>query len=730
MNLIGGLGGLATGSKLSNITKEELKAIKNKISKNEKLDIEQAKQLQEAVKDGGKVLEQKIYDELRSEVTNNLEEQIYKTQSILASNTKSVNNMNSENISKIEKAFNNVTNSRNNEILDEILNGVENVNIDKTNISSLLTKSKKTEKEINKFTDSFSSSTGNLTEGELKSAIKEEALTKARKNIKNKVEEAGVQYEKALADVKDQKIKVGAIDVKKDMNDKLLNETDTKTLNHYGEKLNQAEKVEDLIKIQREINEDLYRADDSTKYLLNDIKSKINDYYSTEAKEGNEAFKKILEANEQYSKDKAIIDADREILDTLHGGRDKFRKAENRTLEESSTAYDNYNKLSPEQQQRLLELTENNEVFRNINRTKIDNKKFDTYSDLELKNAFGDRSEEAIKLAHAYGAELPTNELVQQITNAFVNAPKSKQMLADDYKKIINDISSQIKDSEKAKQLNKFAETLVKEKQTFQQAKLFADLKTGNTEILANKIKTIDDIDNLYKIRDILTDKNGLSNTDIKTLHQYIDDTVNIKKQEFVDGLTSISEKYKATGEQELGSYIKDITSFLESRGALAEKLYNNQNITQNLKTLQTELNKIPQQLQELSEKAKQLKESNPIFQKLKTILSKNQSAQAEQSWGSVAVSNILLGLITGHSFIALGKAFAEKVIPQIMKSISNKKLNKLSEDPKYFAKQFKIFKQEARNISNLTNNVHTDLMKNISKYYGNLINSTIAPEQ
>lgn len=723
LTLVSGLGGLAISSKLSNITKEELKAIKNKISKNEKLDVEQAKQLQELVKDGGTLLEKKIYDDLRGEVVTDLEKQIYKTHTILNTNTKSVNTMSSENISKIEKAFNNVTNSRNNEILDEILSGAENINIDKTEISHLLTKSKKVEKEINKFTDSFSSSTGDKNIGELKSAIKEETLTKARQNIRNKVEEAGAQYENALSGVKDQKIKIGAIDVKKDMNEKMLNETDTKLLNYYGDKFNKAEKVEDLIKIQREINEDLYRADDSTKYLLNDIKSKINTYYTTEAKNGNKAFQKIIEANEQYSKNKAIIDSDRDILDKLHGGSDKFKKAENRTLEESSTAYEKYNTLSPEQQARLLELSDNNEVFRNINRSNIKKDKFDTYSDLELRNAYGDKSEEAITLARSYGSDLPANELAQQVTTAFINSTKTKQILADDYKKIMNNISSQIKDKSKAEQLNNFTDSIIKEKQAFQQAKMFSDLKTGNAELIAKKVKTPDDVDNLYNIKNILSNKTGsnIDKNDIATLNSYINDVIEIKKKDFVNAFENITQNISET--ENINTSVDKITKYLEDTKELASKLYNNRNISQNLDTLNQSLPKIKQTIQELKDKAKELKESNDTYKKYSEFVNKtNNNTNTDNTVAQTVLYSILSGNITKGIYTTIGNMF----LKSFAKYLTNRRLRKLSEDPHFFAKKFKVFKQEAHKMANLENSLNIDLMRNLNKYYGNLISNTI----
>lgn len=611
--------------------------------------------------------QKELEKELRDNLMFNLKQELYNFKGVF-DRPQGIRMFSGRDIEKAQTIFNNVTKQADYNIIDDLI--AKNIPFENNTTLPFVQDREATSKVADLFK--------NNNIAELKTAITDDLLKNVKTTIQNKVKQAGENYEAIIKSLQEEKINsADIINKNKEILTDIITPDEANIVEKLNIKLKNAETVKDLIGIQRLIADNIYASsNDTRKYILTKVNNNIRDYFKEQANK-NKNFQSIFEANEQYSVAKADITKDREILEKLLGGRDHFKKPENRVLEESTVAYEAYKKLTPEQQDRLIALANlgDENVFEQISKTTLNPEKFHTYSNLELKNAFGKKSEEIIALSKQLRDPLNLNEA-------------SKQVL-DMYKKDIIDTNSFkefFQNSPVWSKIQPWVDNVIEEHDIFKESKFFSYIKRGNINEAVKSIKSSADVDLIEKMGKTLLGKLGDSHADVVYFSDFVKQ---IKEQKAHDLETSFEKLVEKTENKFSDSSIKQVLSYIKANKDIFAKIYNDPKhyIRKNFQQLENSLQQIQQQYNNIIEDAKNMADSNKYWGNyLKAVGKKNKkNEKLEQS-----IANIPLLLFSGNVVNAtignlLGGLFLN-ICNHIKSRLSSKQIKKMSQDINYFS--------------------------------------------
>lgn len=669
-----------------------------------KKDYTEVKALQQKFAKGD--FEKQIYDDTRQEIVNKLEKELYKQKSIFEDATDLP-----KDVQTAEVMFKRSVDSRDKEKVKEIFekyNNGEKIEIKPTSFAI------KQDPELLDKINSFLAKTRNgAQERDLLESVTDETVTPFKEHIQTLSKQAGEAYENQVKDLNGIEIdNIKALEtVGKNVKNNVASPEQEKISEYYTHRLAEAKDAKDLINLNREINQDIYSApNDGVKYTLNQIKEGIKQYFKEESKE-NENFQKILEANEQYSVAKKVIDERRAILDKLHGERDRYHQAENRKLEKSSVAYEKYKNLTPEEQKTLLENStpETADTFRKINLSTIKTEDFGKYSDIELQNAFGQNWQQAKEYSQAL-ASFPNgatqSHVMQQALEEFRTGNISQKELED-----ISTLFKKGVSVEGQKELDTLINQAIKEQQLFKQYKFIKPLREGKIDATAGLIKDTSDLKVLKTMQENL--KNTFKG-DSKRIDDFIDGVYKIKRNEFTEEINKLYEGDKLNYEK-IGDY------FTKNKEYISELFENNKNINHNLQVFTEEFlpetKKLLEQAKETAKKMTEQCEEWTRYKKMEqglqdTINKTEKKFFNEEDLNRSFIAQILSGNLF-HTLLLHSTIYYSR---KAVKVFASKKLTKLREDPKYFQEKILKQKKDYKQSLELAQSIFKTLSKKFSR--------------
>lgn len=724
-----GLAGAILGDRSMNSLVNNLKTLKGR---KVEVDLTEAKTLQEKFKNDG-AFEEDLFDKQRENIVKNIKDELYKPQGFFE-NIETIKNKKLSDIQTAEVMFKRSTATRNNEKIKEIIDKYSNGQTVKLKPTFVLAPDTET---IGKIESLLAKARGGTQERDLLENIKDETVQPFKEHIKKSSEEAGKAYEESIKGLPEEKIESSKIleNITDKIKSNVASPAQEKICSYYLNKIKESKNVGNLISINKEINQDIYStSDDGIKYTLGQVKDGIKQYIKDEST-NKEQFKKLLQANEEYSTAKEAIDEKRAILDNLHGGRDRYSKAENRELGKSSVAFKGYLELTPEEQKVLLANLpeEQANAFRKINLHKLKSEDFGRYSDIELENAFG---KEMFPEAQGYSKRLAdfsskgssNSQITQQAFKEYLDGKIPQNELEN----IITDLKKGLK-PEGQTMIDDLFKQITEEQQLFKQAEFMPYLRDGDINKTAKNIKSIEDVNALNSIKENIYKNFGERNKDAKAIDNFIMEVKNIKKQEIVDDIQNILERnnnFIDTPE----SFIKNIDNFGEyiaKNKEMINILYDNdKSIKENLDYLINEcLPKQKQMFEEAKQIASNMAEQCKEYAKY-TEIKEKLTKKAQEDIKFFNTHDALRAFIA-HSFtqtwwfslLTYGLAYSYRKISQ---SMARKNLNKLKENPKFFKKKILEQQKDYKKTYELANNIYKDIVKSVAiKDYTKIIVGT-----
>ena len=569
---------------------------------------------------------------------------------------------------------------------------------------------------------------GKIKARDLPNMIVDETLKPFKEYISKAIEDAGEKYEKGVASV------VG-IEIDKQKLQKTFREIEhdaftsaeqEKVIGYFDKKISTAKKVEDLVKINREINKELYSVrDDGIRYTMNQYKQGINDYFKEEAKslqkERADAFSKLEQANIIYSREKEIIDRDRAILDKLQEGKDKYRKPENRNITSASVAIKGYKQLTTEQKERLLSLLPegNASLFRRLALEDVKIADFGKFSDLELRTMFGKgRAEKAISYAKRLASNEHTKtECMTRLTESYMN----QEITSETYYKMTCALSKGLQEVQK-QALRQRANTIIKEQQLFQEAKFMKYLQNGDIKETVNRIKTADDIQSLSNLVRNAEEGFGATNPYVKRMQETVTNIQNKVKENVLAEYDILAGRITAEdtetniikGIEEIGKYLKDNKEFLT-------KLYEgNKGFQTNIDNFTREiLPSLQARVQNFYKGLERQAQSDPILAKYQDLISKINKSNTKITDKFRLLQELpLFGGIGGK--VSIGTMIGTRILLSVLRNFflrrNSIKMEKLMSDPRYFARKFKGLLPIIKESETLMEKIQKDTTKSLAR--------------
>lgn len=669
----------------------------------------EAKTLQKKLKDIGGTEDfiNKTAEEQRQTIVKDIESELYKPQGLIET-LKTIKEKSTKDIQTAEIMFKRAVEHEDKNTIENIINNYSNGV--KKDINEIFTQYKNIQEpeNIQKIESLLAKAKGGTQERDLMDIITDETVLPFKEKIKQKVEEASQKYESNIKDLPEEKI--NATEIKANIMQKtksnVLSEDQKQIENYYLKKIDESKNIGDIINLNKEINQDLYSApNDGVKYSLSQIKEGIKQYIKKESKE-KEQFQKLLQANEEYTKDKTNIDELRQILDKLHGGKDRYYKAENRELEKGSIAFKRYKSLSPEEQKILLENLPKNqaETFKKINLQKMNSKDFGKYSDIELQNAFDENLyKEAQGLSVSSSKGLSNSGVMQQMVKDF----KNEKITSDDLQTMAQ-VFKETLTPEGATKLDEFINRVQKEQSVFKQAEFMPYLRAGDTSKAAQYIKTADDLKMLYTMKERLQ-----TVSDKEAVNSFFDTILQKKQKEFAENLSQKIEN------DDMMKNIDNLEKFLSKNKNYYQNLYNNNdNFTKNLNDLLEKY--IPSQrksFEEAYKKAEELANNNQIFQKYIKTKNKLEKIKNEKAFGiKENIPAFLTHTFTHNWWLTLMTKAVTFGYKQLQKALLQKKMKNFVEDPKYIEKLLKQQNVFAESIQNFIEHLAPNVKKTLKE--------------
>lgn len=731
VGLVGAVFGDVGVSKLGSLVKDTLK---------KKPDLETTEELQKSFTASAKYekgkteFEEKLFDEQRKDLINELKEELYKPEGIIKS-TSGLKQKTVEDLRTAQLLFQRSVKSRDQEKIGELLG---NTLAEENTVKELPFTPREPEAVSQNLARFLAKNKGQVRTRDLDTLINEEAVKPFKEKIKQEIEEASKQYENSVKEI--QNVNVDAqkiIALVKENTKGAVNTLDQeKIIQHYGEQLSEVQNISDLIKVNRELNKDLGRVrDDSLRYTLNQVKSSVNKYIKDEASivsdntlfaNQAQSFQKLLEANKVYGEAREEVVKDRDILDALQEGKDRYRQPENRIIESGSVALKGYRKLTPEQKERLLNsLPEGNaSIFRAVSLDDVKSGRFGEYSDLELRTMF---NKENYATAKEYAEQLADKRLTKtEVLTQAIDAYRSNELTTTELQQVGKRITEGVEEKT-SKEIESILNNVVKEEEIFREAKFMKYMREDNPQKMADAITRSEDLDTLATLEKNLAQTYGKDSKATSVVNDYLQNVKDVikqkKKQELEELLSTIETEdipLKDTINQ-----VTELRDYITKNREFYTKLYdNNVNIRDNLACLNDRvLPKVMEDLEKIPQIVRENAEKNPEFAKFMQLKEDYLKKIEKQKSGlrtdyMAATPDNLLAIAVGemlHSFVwGMGARVAIKSLRRILNRMTNKNFEKLQNDPSYFAKQLKLYRKAVNETTETEKQLFTVLLRRL----------------